>query len=229
MRLYIDSANIHKIAYLNEYFPIAGVTTNPSILVREKQPYLDLLKEILNVTGNKKELFVQVIGDQAEEMIDEARFILNHLHGNVIIKVPVTNEGIKAIKILSADNIKTLATAIYTPFQGLVAALAGANYVAPYVNRIDNLPGDGVKVVSETASLFSKHNLTTEIIAASFKNVQQILDACLAGTQNITASPDLIEKLIAHPSTSTDIANFRADWQKAYGMDQKTIINRPVK
>ncbi len=225
MRLYIDSANTKKITYLNEYFPIAGVTTNPSILAKENQHYLDLLKEIRNIIGNNKELFVQVIGNSAEEMIKEAMFINNHLHGNVIMKIPVTNEGIKTIKLLSADNIKTLATTIYTPFQGLVAALAGANYVAPYVNRIDNLTGNGVKVVSEIACLFSKHNLTTEILAASFKNTQQILDTCLAGTQNITVSPDLIEKLIDFPATSTDVLNFKEDWQRGYGSDKETLLN----
>lgn len=225
MRLYIDSANVKKITYINEYFPIAGVTTNPSIVTKEQRPYLDLLKEIRQIIGDEKELFVQVIGQTAEEMVEEARFINNRLSGNVVVKIPVTVEGIKAIKLLSVENLPTLATTIYTPFQGLIAALAGAKYVAPYVNRIDNLAGNGVKVVAEIAELFAAYGLSTEIVAASFKNVQQIHDACLAGAQTVTVEPDLIEKLIAFPATSIDVLKFKEEWQRAYGMDNKTLLD----
>lgn len=123
------------------------------------------------------------------------------------------------------ENLPTLATTIYTPFQGLIAALAGAKYVAPYVNRIDNLAGNGVKVVAEIAELFAAYGLSTEIVAASFKNVQQIHDACLAGAQTVTVEPDLIEKLIAFPATSIDVLKFKEEWQRAYGMDNKNLLD----
>ncbi len=219
MRLYIDSASIEQIRHLYEYFPIAGVTTNPSILVKEKRPFLEVLKEIREVIGEDKELFVQVIGDTAEEMVEEARFINRELSGIVVVKIPVTEEGLKAIKGLAMENIPTLATTIYTSFQALMAAMAGAKYVAPYVNRIDNLSGNGVKVVAEIAQLFATYQLQTEIVAASFKNVQQVHDVCLSGAQSVTVGPDLIEKFIAFPATAADVGVFKQEWQKAYGVE----------
>lgn len=219
MRLYIDSANVEQIRRLNEYFPIAGVTTNPSILVKENRPFLEQLKEIREVIGEEKELFVQLLGETAEEMVDEVRFITREVPGKIVVKIPVTEEGLKAIKWLALENMPVLATTIYTPFQALMAAMAGAKYVAPYVNRIDNLSGNGVKVVAEIAKLFSTYQLPTEIVAASFKNVQQVHDVCLAGSQSVTVGPDLIEKFIAFPSTATDVSVFKKEWQNAYGVD----------
>jgi fructose-6-phosphate aldolase 2 len=225
MRLYIDSANIEKIAYLNEYYPIAGVTTNPSIIVKENRPYLELLKEIRAVIGEEKELFVQAIGVSAEEMVEEAKFIQRQLPGNVVVKIPVTEEGIKAIKLLTADKIPTLATTIYTSFQALIAAMAGAKYVAPYVNRIDNLTGSGVKVVSEISQFFSSYQLPTKIVGASFKNVQQIHDVCLAGAQSVTVGTDLIEKFLSFPATLQDVYAFKKEWQEMFGVEKSNLVN----
>ncbi|WP_318507130.1 fructose-6-phosphate aldolase [Bacillus sp. T3] len=225
MRLYIDSADVEKIKYLTKYYPIAGVTTNPSIIVKENRPYLELLKEIRAAIGDEKELFVQVIGDTAEEMVEEAKYIRHQLSGKVVMKIPVTEEGIRAIKLLTEENIPTLATTIYTSFQALIAAMAGAQYVAPYVNRMDNLTIDGVKVVAEIAELFKNYHLTTDIIAASFKNVQQVHDVCLAGAQTVTVGPDLIEKFVAFPATETDVRVFKSEWQKAFGEDKASLID----
>ncbi|MCM3568552.1 transaldolase family protein [Neobacillus mesonae] len=225
MRLYIDSADLKEIAFLNEYYPISGVTTNPSIIVKENRPYLELLTEIRGIIGEEKELFVQVIGDTAEEMVDEAKFINQQISGNVVVKVPVTEEGLKAIKLLSEENIPSLATTIYTSFQALMAAMAGAKYVAPYVNRIDNLTGSGVNVTAEIVELFASYHLSTEVLAASFKNVQQVHDVCLAGAQTATVAPDIIKKFIAFPSTSQDVAVFKKEWQNVYGSDKTNLIN----
>lgn len=225
MRLYIDSADVKKIAELNEYFPIAGVTTNPTIIVKENRPFLELLKEIREVIGEEKELFVQALGDTAEEIVEEAKYITGKLPGKVVIKIPATEEGIKAIKLLSAEQIPTLATTIYTAFQALIAAMSGAKYVAPYVNRIDNLTGNGVKVVAEIAGLLAAYQLPTEILAASFKNVQQVHDVCLAGAHTVTVSTDLIEKFLAFPATPADVSVFKEQWQNAYGADKTTLFN----
>jgi fructose-6-phosphate aldolase 2 len=219
MKLYIDSAELKQIAYLQEYYPISGVTTNPSIIVKENRPYLELLKDIREVIGADKELFVQIVGEKAEEMVEEAKYINNQLSGAVVVKVPVTEEGIKAIKSLTAENIPTLATTIYTSFQALIAAMAGAKYVAPYVNRIDNLTGSGVKVVSEIAALFKAYQLPTQILAASFKNVQQIHDVCLSGAQSVTVGADLIKKFIDFPATTQDVEAFKKEWQDMYGVE----------
>lgn len=223
MQLVIDSANIEKINKLIEFFPIDGVTTNPSIIVNEKKPYLPLLKEIRTVIGDKKELFVQVISKNATDMVEEAKYICETLTGNIIIKVPVTMEGIKTIKLLKQEGIRTLATTVYTPMNAYLAAKAGAEYVAPYVNRIDNLTGNGVKVVSEITDIFSRHHLSCKVLAASFKNVQQIHNICLAGAHGITAAPELIEALIAHPSIEENVDKFRKDWFDQYGEESFVV------
>ncbi|PAD70418.1 fructose-6-phosphate aldolase [Bacillus sp. 7586-K] len=227
MQLVIDSANIEKINKLIEFFPIDGVTTNPSIIVNEKKPYLPLLKEIRTVIGDKKELFVQVISKNATDMVEEAKYICETLSGNIIIKVPVTMEGIKTIKLLKQEGIRTLATTVYTPMNAYLAAKAGAEYVAPYVNRIDNLTGNGVKVVSEITDIFTRHHLSCKVLAASFKNVQQIHNICLAGAHGITAGPELIEALIAHPSIEENVEKFRKDWLEQYG--EKSFIVKATK
>lgn len=217
MEIVIDSANIDTIKKLIDYYPVAGVTTNPSIIVKEKRPYLPLLREIRSVIGNEKMLHVQVLSCNFREMVEEALYNRDQIGGNYFAKIPVTPEGIKAIKELKQKDIQILATTIYTPMQALVAAKAGADYVAPYVNRIENLSGNGTKVVEEIRNIFHKHNLSCKILAASFKNVHQVKEVCLAGAHAITASGDIIEGFLSHPSTRADIEKFRDDWQQFYG------------
>jgi len=217
MRLYIDSANLTQIERINEYYPISGVTTNPSILVKEKKHYTQSLQEIRKIIGEEKELFIQVIADSASEIVEEAEYFQELIPRQNIIKIPVTEEGIKAIKELASKNIPTLATTIYTPFQALIAANAGAKYVAPYVNRIDDLSGDGIRVVSDIIRLFTIHKISTEVLAASFKNVNQVYQACLSGAHSVTVAPEIIEKLIAFPATQRDVKVFQSQWNEAYG------------
>lgn len=217
MEIVIDSANIETITKLIDYYPIAGVTTNPSIIVKERRPFLPLLRDIRSVIGNEKMLHVQVLSSNATEMVEEALYNRDQIGGNYYAKIPVTPEGIKAIKELKQKDIQILATTIYTPMQALIAAKAGADYVAPYVNRIENLSGNGTKVVEEIRNIFDKHNLSCKILAASFKNVRQVKEVCLAGAHAITASREIIESFLSHPSTRADIEKFRDDWQQFYG------------
>ena len=224
MQLVIDSANLEKIKKLNEYFPIDGVTTNPTIIVKEKKPFLPLLREIRSIIGDEKELFVQAIADKAEDIVQEAYHMNKVLTGNIIVKIPVTAEGIKAIKILKEEGIRTLATTVYTPMSAFMAAKAGADYVAPYVNRIDNLTGNGVNVVSEITRIFREHNLSCKVLAASFKNVQQLHQVCLAGAHGITAAPELIEAMIENPSVDANVKQFKADWINQYGQESDNLI-----
>ncbi|MEK3993096.1 transaldolase family protein [Robertmurraya sp. FSL R5-0851] len=223
MKIVIDSANVKEIRDLYEYFPIDGVTTNPSIIVKEQQTFFPLLKEIRKVIGEEKELFVQVISGKAENIVEEARYVTNSISGDVVIKVPVTIEGIKAIKLLKAEGIRTLATTVYTPLSAFVAAKAGADYVAPYVNRIDNL-GDGTNVVSEITRIFSIHNLPCQVLAASFKNVKQLLNVTLAGAHGITTSPELIRAMLEHPSIEKDVCHFRNEWAQLYGKEATSLM-----
>ncbi|MFC7061075.1 transaldolase family protein [Halobacillus seohaensis] len=225
LKLYIDSADVDKINDLNQYFPIAGVTTNPTILVQEGKPYLGILSEIRSVIGDEKDLFVQMLGDTAEEIVEEAHYLITKISGNLIVKIPATKEGIKAIKILSAEDISTLATTVYSPFQALLAAMAGADYVAPYVNRIDNLAFNGDKVVTDIAQLFKSYETSCSILAASFKNLQQVQDVCLSGADSVTVSPDLVEKMIDFPSTSVDVEVFKDQWRNLNGENCTNLMN----
>jgi fructose-6-phosphate aldolase 2 len=225
MQLVIDSANIEKIERLHEYFPIDGVTTNPSIIVKENKPFLSVLKNIRSIIGDEKTLFVQTIGVKAEEMMREAHYLCEAISGNVIVKIPVTMEGIKAIKLLKNEGIRTLATTVYTPLNAFLAAKAGADYVAPYVNRIDNLTGNGVQVVSEIVQMFTSQDLPCKVLAASFKNVQQIHNVYLAGSHGVTAPPDLIEAFVEHPSIEANVAQFRKEWLEQYGEKSTDLLS----
>ncbi len=224
MLLVIDSANIEDIKELVDYFPIDGVTTNPSIIVKEKKNFLHLLKEIRDVIGNDRELYVQTLTFKATEIVEEAKYIIEKVPGKVVIKIPATIEGIKAIKILKTLGIRTMATTIYTPLQGYVAAKAGASYVTPYVNRIDNLAGDGIQVVKELTQILDKHKFNCQILAASFKNVQQVHNVCVNGAHGVTLAPDIIKNLLSHPSTEANVSMFNDDWYKEYGV--KSLLNQ---
>ena len=219
MKLFIDSANIKQIRKINDYYPIDGVTTNPSIISKENTSFLPLLKEIRSIIGDRKLLFVQTVSTQAESIVDEATYIWEILNKKVVIKIPVTTEGIKAIKILKGKGIQTLATTVYTPMNAYIAAKAGADFVAPYVNRIENLTGNGIHVVKEIKQIFSNANLSCKVLAASFKNIQQIKKVSLAGSDGITVAPELIEKFLQIPSIDADVKQFRSDWVSVYKKD----------
>lgn len=216
MEIIIDSANIETIKHLVDYYPIDGVTTNPSIIVKEQKQFYELLKEIRSIIGEETMLHVQVLSSNAADMVEEALENQKQVEGNYYAKIPVTPEGIKAIKELKQRGIQTTATTIYTPMQAFVAAKAGADYIAPYVNRIENLTGDGTKVIQDIVAIFNKHDLSTKILAASFKNVRQVQDVCVAGAHAMTASGEIIEAFLAHPSTSKDVLKFQEEWNAFY-------------
>ena len=170
MKFIIDDANVEAIKNLYEYFPVEGVTTNPSILAKSKRPPYEVLGEIREFIGKDADLHVQVVSKCAEDMVTEAEEMLKRLGENTYIKVPTTREGLKAMKLLSSKGVKITATAIYTPMQAFLAAKAGASYAAPYVNRIDNLGADGIETVKKIHDIFQNNGLKTEVLAASFKN-----------------------------------------------------------
>jgi fructose-6-phosphate aldolase 2 len=217
MKILIDSANIESIKHLLDYYQIEGVTTNPTILVKEQLAYWEQLKKIRKIIGKDKMFFVQTVAENANDIVEEAQKIISEIDENVYIKVPVIKEGYKALKELERLGIKTLATAIFTAQQALMAARCGADYVAPYVNRIDNVSGDGSKVVAEIVKLYDMYQLKTEVLAASFKNVNQVHKCSLAGAHLITASPDIIEELHSHPSSEISVNQFTKDWKARFG------------
>lgn len=217
MDILIDTANLKQIKKAYDLYPIDGVTTNPTILSKEKGNCISILREIRAIIGDEKQLHAQVLSTDAEGMIKEAEYLNKSVPGNFYVKIPVTPQGIKAIKTLTGKGIPVTATAVFTPLQALTAAKAGAAYVAPYVNRIDNISGDGVKVVSEIVQILKLSNLDTKVLAASFKNVDQVLKICLSGSQAATISADIIDKMISHPLTDLSVENFIIDWESSFG------------
>lgn len=224
MKLIVDFANLEQIKELYAYYPVEGVTTNPSILAKEKKNPYTVLKGIREFIGADAELHVQVIADKAEAMVEEAQRIRKELGENTYVKVPVTREGLKAMKILAAQGVLITATAIYTQMQAYLAAKAGAWYAAPYVNRIDNLGADGVKVAKEIHDIFKKNNLQTEVLAASFKNSQQLLELAKYGVGAATVAPDVIEGLIKLDAVHCAVAAFVKDFEGLCGAG-KTMEN----
>jgi len=224
MKLLIDSANIEKIKKIYKYYPIDGVTTNPSILAKEGiEPY-KILKEIRNFIGKDAELHVQVISTTAEEMIKEGHRIVEELGENTYIKIPTIPEGLKAIKILSNEGYKITATAIYTPMQGFLAAKAGADYAAPYVNRIDNLGINGIEITKKIHDIFKTNELKTKILAASFKNSLQVLELCEFGIGASTIAPEIIDGFIKNASVSLAVDTFKDDFEKAFGKNKTMLV-----
>ncbi len=217
MQYIIDTANIKDIERAFEIFPMSGVTTNPTIVAEENRNFFDLMRDIRAVIGQDKMLHVEVISNDADGIVADAMVLRDKIGGNIVIKVPVTLQGYKSMKELKRRGFQVTATAIYTPAQALLAANCGADYTAPYVNRIDNISGMGVSVVRMITELFTLHKLPTKVLAASFKNVQQIHEVSLAGCQAVTVAPDLMWKIAEHPLTDMSVNIFLDDWGKIYG------------
>lgn len=218
LKILLDTANLEDIKRLNDLYPVRGVTTNPTILTRENaESWLDLLKSIDEILSSEQLLFVQVTASNCEEMIKEAEFLVENIRENLYIKIPVIPEGLKTIKKLNGMGINTAATAVFSTQQAVIAANAGADFIAPYVNRLDNIEADGVGVVRDIAEMFKIHNIKSKIIAASFKNVNQIKECCLAGADTATVSAELYEEAAAHPLTYQAVEQFDADWKSLYG------------
>ncbi|PWM47515.1 MAG: fructose-6-phosphate aldolase [Clostridiales bacterium] len=219
----IDSADIEKIKRCVEFFPIDGVTTNPTIISKEHTDFATLIKSIRNIIGPDKMFHIQTKADTAKDIINEAVALNEFVGGNFYIKIPISDEGLKATKELKKMGIKVTETAIFTQQQALIAAKAGADFVAPYVNRLDNIVSDGVHVVGEIVDLLKMHNLPSKVLAASFKTVEQIHKIALVGGHAVTLNPSLYEQLVYHPLTQYAIDDFNVDWESVYG--KNTILS----
>ena len=214
MDFYLDSADYGKIMEYVEAYNIKGVTSNPTIIVKDKA---DIMK-LIEVVPKDKELFVQVISDELVGIIEETKKLMS-LSENIIVKIPATPNGLKAIKILKEQNIKTLATGIYSVEQALMAANCGAAYVAPYVNRICDLEIDFVKSALEIQKTFKQQNIDCKVLAASFKNMMQVKELMINGIDAVTISADLMEKLIYNKNTEYAVKDFVSAWKDYTGND----------
>jgi TalC/MipB family fructose-6-phosphate aldolase len=223
MELFIDTADTSEIFRLKKLLTIDGVTTNPSIICQSKKEPLVVIKEIIDILDDNQKLFIQVISTTTKSIIEEARYINTLREENIYVKIPVSVDGLEAIKKIRSEGIKVLATAIYTPEQAFLAAKSGAEYLAPYVNRMDNY-GDGVQAVIDLNTILKKFNMdkTSKIVAASFKNILQIHKLMVAGIPAATLPVDVINNMIYHPGTTIAIKQFSDDWEVAY--NRKTLI-----
>ena len=216
MELYLDTANVAEVERLARVFPIAGVTTNPSIVAASRESIWNVLPRLQKAIGPEGTLFAQTMSRDAEGMVAEAKRLSNAVPG-IVVKIPVTAQGLIAIKALKKEGITTLGTAVYGAAQGLLAALAGAKYVAPYVNRVDAQGGDGIRMVQELQSLLELHAPESKVLAASFKTPRQALDCLLAGCESITLPLDVAQQFITSPAVDAAIVKFEQDWQGAFG------------
>lgn len=217
MKLLIDDADVAAIRRLCDTYPIDGVTTNPSILAAAGRAPFEVLHEIRDIIGPERDLHAQVVATDAAGMVADARRIVEELGDNTYPKVPSTPEGFKAMRLLADEGIRSTATAIYTPMQGVLAAKAGAAFAAPYVNRIDNMGFDGVEVAREIEQAFLVQGLDCEVLAASFKNSQQVLELLLGGVTVVTCSPAVIDGFVKNAAITAAVDVFNADFARLVG------------
>ena len=217
MRLYIDDANLSEIKRLIDLYPIDGVTTNPSILARSGGDPVKVLLDIRALIGKDRILFAQAIPTDCEGMIRDARAIVSLLGENTVVKLPSIPEGFKAMRLLKEEGITTCGTVVYTPLQAWLAARAGASYVAPYVNRIDNMGYDGTETVKTIHDILSQEDTGCEILAASFKNSQQVLALARYGIGCATCAPGVIDAFVKNAAIDAAVSDFVQDFEKLAG------------
>lgn len=227
MRILLDTANLEDIRYFNTYYPIEGVTTNPSILAHEGGDVIALLKEIRAIIGKNKEIHVQVTEQDYDKIIEESKALISLLGNNTVVKIPVSDIGLKVTKALSDEGYKVTVTAVLTAAQAMLASNAGATYVAPYVSRLENICDDGVRCVADIHKVFSACDTKTQILAASFKTAREVLDVAAEGCHCATVSSSVMRRLIAHTTTDTSIEGFKSDWKRVFGdVTLLSLINK---
>ncbi len=212
MKFFLDTANITEIKDILPLGVVAGVTTNPSLIAKEKQDIRAVIREIAALTPGP--VSAEVISTKFEDMLPEAHS-LAQLGKNVVIKVPVTVDGLKTVSALAADGVKTNVTLIFSVNQALLAARAGAAFVSPFVGRLDDISQDGIGLIKDTAEVFAIHGIDTEIIAASVRHPMHVTQAALAGAHIATVPAKVLVSLLNHPLTDAGIQRFLSDWQKA--------------
>jgi transaldolase len=213
MQFFIDTANIAEIKRINEWGILDGVTTNPSLIAKESgKPFEAIIEEICGIVNGP--ISAEVIALDAPTMIKEG-ILLAKIHPNVVVKVPLTGEGLKATHAFKAEGIKTNVTLCFSATQGLMAAKAGATYVSPFVGRLDDINAVGMELIQELVQIFANYDLPTNVLAASIRSPRHVTDAALAGAQVATIPTKVFDQMLAHPLTDRGIEGFLADWKKS--------------
>ena len=216
MKFFIDTANVEDIKKANDMGVICGVTTNPSLIAKEGKNFNDVIKEITSIVDGPISGEVKATTIKAEDMILEAREIAK-IHKNMVVKIPMTVEGLKAVKILSKEGIKTNVTLIFSANQALLAARAGATYVSPFLGRLDDISTDGLELIRMIADIFATHDIDTEIISASVRHPIHVTECALAGADIATVPYSVIEQMTKHPLTEQGIEKFKKDYEAVFG------------
>ncbi|MGO1592199.1 MAG: transaldolase family protein [Ancrocorticia sp.] len=217
MLILIDDAHPETVFELLDILPLDGVTTNPSILAREGGDPLQVLKQLREVLPQEAQLHAQVVGTEPDVMVREAMALRESIDHNLYVKIPATPAGFAAMQRLAGKGVNVTATAIYSPMQAVMAAKAGVRYVAPYVNRLDNLGVSGVDVVSEIQQVFGAAGTSTQVLAASFKNSRQVLDIAKLGAGAVTVAPAVLMALVENTNTASAVAEQRSDFEGLIG------------
>jgi transaldolase len=212
MKFFIDTANIEEIKEANAMGMVDGVTTNPSLIAREGRDFKEIITEICSIVDGP--ISAEVISLDTEGMVSEARD-LARIHDNIVVKIPMTVDGLKAVRRLSADKIKTNVTLVFSPLQALMAAKAGATYVSPFVGRLDDLSQEGMVLVEQIVEIYSNYGFQTEVIVASIRNPLHVLESALVGADISTIPFGVLKKLASHALTDKGIKAFLDDWNKS--------------
>lgn len=216
MKFFIDTANVEDIKKANDMGVICGVTTNPSLIAKEGRDFNEVIKEITSIVDGPISGEVKATTVDAEGMIKEGREIAA-IHPNMVVKIPMTVEGLKAVKVLAAEGIKTNVTLVFSANQALLAARAGATYVSPFLGRLDDISQPGIELIQAIVTIFENYNLDCEIIAASVRNPIHVTDCALAGADIATVPYNVIVQMTKHPLTDQGIEKFQADYKAVFG------------
>ncbi len=214
MELFIDTANIDEIKEINQWGVIRGVTTNPSLIAKEGRDFVEVIEEIASIVDGP--ISAEVISLDRDGMIEEARNLSN-IHPNIVIKIPMTAEGLKAVKVLSKEGIKTNVTLVFSPNQALLAARAGATYVSPFIGRLDDIGNTGMDIIEDIVQIFDIHGIDTKIIAASIRHPIHVVEAAKAGAHIATIPYKVFLQMAKHPLTDIGIERFLKDWEEVNG------------
>lgn len=216
MKFFVDTANVDEIRKANDMGIICGVTTNPSLIAKEGRDFNQVIAEIASIVDGPISGEVKATTTDAEGMIKEGREIAA-IHPNMVVKIPMTVEGLKAVKVLHAEGIKTNVTLIFSAAQALLAARAGATYVSPFLGRLDDISMPGIDLINEITEIFMMHDIQTEIIAASIRNPIHVIDCAKAGADIATVPYKVLEQMTKHPLTDQGIAKFQTDYKAVFG------------
>ncbi|NTW05004.1 MAG: fructose-6-phosphate aldolase [Peptococcaceae bacterium] len=214
MKIFIDSANIEDIKTAHQLGVVSGVTTNPSLIAKEGRDFIQVVKEIVAIVDGP--ISAEAVSIEASGMIKEGRE-LAAIHPNIVVKIPMNAEGLKAVKILAAEGIKTNVTLIFSANQALLAALAGASYVSPFIGRLDDVGYNGIELIHSIMEIFANYSLATEVIVASVRHPVHVTEAALAGADIATIPLKVIMQMLEHPLTDIGIKKFLSDWEKVPG------------